>query len=292
MDAIALGPLLLALDRLPGLFAIIVLVILAERFDRRFPGLGRWGWQTLVIAVLAGRLGHALPHVDAYAQAPWTVLYFWQPGYAPWAALIAAMGWTAWRWRRASIPPSDQAAPAESESSSSQAPSSLMGARRRAWLCLIAAAGTAGVTWAVLPTPPQGEPLPTLTFNTLEGKSVQLTDLQHNTPMIVNLWASWCAPCRREMPLLAQYDQRDDVTIVMINQGESLVAIEHYLHNEQLQFRHLLQDRQQQGLATFNTPGLPTTVFYNSQGIQVDRQIGELTPARLAQFLQEYRVTD
>lgn len=281
MDAIALGPLLLALDRLPGLLAIVVLVILAERLDRRFPGLGRWGWQTVVIAVLAGRLGHALPHFEAYAQAPWTILYFWQPGYAPWSALIAAISWTAWRWRQRP----------HAEGTTAPAPT-ITSVRRRAWLCLAVATCTAGVTWGLLPTPPQGEPLPALTLKTLEGEPVQLTALHQDKPMVVNLWATWCAPCRREMPLLAQYDQRDDVTLVLINQGESLVAIEHYLQHEQLQFRHLLQDRQQQGLATFNTPGLPTTLFYNSQGTLVDRQIGELTPARLAQFLQEYRVTD
>lgn len=281
MDAIALGPLLLALDRLPGLLAITILVILAERFDRRFPGLGRWSWQTVFIAVLAGRLGHALPHFEAYAQAPWTILYFWQPGYAPWSALIAAIGWTAWRWRKQAHP--ETTPPTEQPAASP---------RRRAWCCLAIAVCTAGITWGLLPASPQGEPLPALTLKTLEGQSVQLTTLQQNKPMVVNLWATWCPPCRREMPLLAQYDQRDDVTLVLINQGESLVAIQHYLQNEQLHFRHLLQDRQQQGLATFDTPGLPTTLFYNSEGILVDRQIGELTPARLAQFLQEYRITD
>src|SRR3546814_7473677 len=62
-------------------------------------------------------------------------------------------------------------------------------------------------------------------------------------PMVVNLWATWCPPCRREMPVLAKaQEERGDVTFVFVNQGESESEIRDYLRESHLQLSNVLLD--------------------------------------------------
>ena len=54
----------------------------------------------------------------------------------------------------------------------------------------------------------------------LSGESIKLAALADGKPMVVNLWASWCPPCRREMPVLAAAQQRETgISFVFANQG-------------------------------------------------------------------------
>ena len=107
-------------------------------------------------------------------------------------------------------------------------------------------------------------------------------------PTVINLWASWCPPCHREMPVLyqAQHDH-PNVQFVMLNQGETPDVIKNYLRQHQFQFQHVLSDPHGEMAEQMNMFGLPSTLFFNAQGKLVERHLGELTPAMLKQYLQE-----
>lgn len=128
---------------------------------------------------------------------------------------------------------------------------------------------------------------PELALKDLQGKAVSLAQLQ-GKPMVVNAWATWCAPCRREMPLLQQAQQQyPNVQFVLINQGEKVSVIEEFLQQNQLQFPHLWQDPSYQTREVLQYQGMPSTYFLNDKGEVVAQSVGELEAEHLEQYLKQ-----
>ncbi|SFX38061.1 TlpA disulfide reductase family protein [Marinospirillum alkaliphilum] len=263
MEALTLGPLLLPVSRLPGLAALLVLLISTELLDKRHPGLARWGWLTLLVAALAGRLIYAAGAPGAYLSAPWTLLYFWQPGYSWWGALLGGLIFTGiYLHRHAPL-------------------------RKIGGLSFAATAATGLLVLALLPgTQGKGDAIPDLRVFNLDGEELRLNQLADGRPLVVNLWATWCPPCRREMPMLMDFENDPRVQILLINQGESLLAVERYLDDQRLRFTLPLLDPEQNAMRRFEAPGLPATLFYSAEGQLVDRHFGELSRAQIEQFIR------
>ncbi len=120
-------------------------------------------------------------------------------------------------------------------------------------------------------------PLPDLQLATLDQRPVSLSSYS-GRPVVVNLWASWCPPCRREMPAFEQAQAEfPDVAFVMINQGETLAQAQSFLETEGLQLNDVLLDPSSQAMQTLQSRGLPTTLFFDAEGRQVDSHMGEIT---------------
>ena len=267
MDAIAIGPVLVSLPRLYAL-VVTLLLLAASAFLLGLPRRrhGRW-FNGLMLAWLVGaRLGHVLPHWAAYQDNWLDIIKLWLPGYSGVWGLVAAALWTLWSLR-------DRLG-------------ALLGAlgltlvASLAWLAL--------VSWAPLSASPAPQRVPELTLEDVDGAPIELASLAGGPtgkPLIINLWATWCPPCRREMPLLADIDQRDDVTVVVANQGEPLVQVARYLDETGLDFRYPLLDPRQQLLAASQSPGLPTTLLFDAEGKLLERHVGELTLPLLDDWL-------
>ncbi|RTE87053.1 MULTISPECIES: TlpA disulfide reductase family protein [Gammaproteobacteria] len=132
--------------------------------------------------------------------------------------------------------------------------------------------------------------MPAMTLQSYAGDSVLLTEQYLGNPTVFNLWASWCGPCVKEMPILEDAQNRQqDVAIVIVNQGENREAIQQFLNEQNLQFTHNLLDVRSQFSTQLDTYVLPTTLFFNSEGALVDSHIGELSPARLEQGMRRAR---
>ncbi len=131
----------------------------------------------------------------------------------------------------------------------------------------------------------QGRALPDEPLVTLEGETESLLNYR-GQPLIVNLWATWCGPCVREMPLLARLDAtHDEVTVLLVNHGEATETIERFMHEHQFRLQHLLRDPRGALLQHGGHRGLPVTYFYTAQGRLVATHTGELKPDHLASLL-------
>ncbi|MEW9797041.1 redoxin family protein [Alteromonas sp. CYL-A6] len=127
--------------------------------------------------------------------------------------------------------------------------------------------------------------IPSVNVMTPDGDVINLVSFR-GQPLVVNYWASWCPPCRREMPVLSNAQaHRNDVQIVFVNQGENAQTVTQYLHAEGLTLNNLLFDRQQQAAKTTGSAGLPTTLFFDARGKLIKQHMGELSAASLNHYL-------
>ena len=128
--------------------------------------------------------------------------------------------------------------------------------------------GTAG--------PPEvGKLVPDFELDTLDGQTVVLSQLS-GTPVLLNFWATWCGPCRHEMPYLQQVYEDwpgDELVLLTINIGESPSQVAEFMQGQGLSFPVLL-DSQGEIAEKYGIRGIPTTFFIDKDGIIQDIRIG------------------
>jgi thiol-disulfide isomerase/thioredoxin len=131
----------------------------------------------------------------------------------------------------------------------------------------------------------QGVRLPELALRNAAGESVQLADYR-GRPLVINLWATWCPPCRREMPVLENAQSaRDDVVFLFVNQAESPQIVARFFAEQGLSPRNVLFDDGGHLAAHVGSRALPTTLFYNAEGQLIGSHLGELSTASLTRSL-------
>lgn len=124
-----------------------------------------------------------------------------------------------------------------------------------------------------------GAPLPALDVRRLDGTTVSLQSFA-GRPVVVNLWATWCPPCRREMPALQAAQQASPgVAFVFVNQGETPAAVGRYLSEHGLRIENVVLDPGSRVTARTGATGYPTTLFYDAAGRLRERHLGELSQA-------------
>ncbi len=167
---------------------------------------------------MAGLVGARIEHVPGnaagFAAEPWRIFAIWQGGFArPWGVAAVAIVFA-----------------------------SLVRARRTA-AGAVAALGLALFAWNVawqLTNATPATPTPDVVLERLGGGSPSLAP-SNGKPLVVNLWVSWCPPCRREMPMMTEMAAAGhDVTFLFVNEGEGRAAIKRYLASERLTLPNVL----------------------------------------------------
>jgi cytochrome c biogenesis protein CcmG/thiol:disulfide interchange protein DsbE len=129
-----------------------------------------------------------------------------------------------------------------------------------------------------------GQPAPDFSLKTLDGRAtVTLSELRGKA-VILNFWASWCAPCRLEMPVLqaAHEAQADGLTVLAINLTTQDTLPEAQAFMEELQLTMpALADEAGAVEDAYHILGLPTTYFVDSQGVITHLQLGPLNETQL-----------
>ncbi|MBJ7264144.1 MAG: TlpA family protein disulfide reductase [Burkholderiaceae bacterium] len=212
----------------------------------------------LFVGLLVARLGYIAQWWREYSAQPWSMIAIGDGGFSLWTGVVAALLFVGWRSRRiASIRVPVVAG---------------MAAGIAVWFGLNAVLD--GMRQSSLA-------LPNVALTTLDARPIAL-NAYAGKPVVLNLWASWCPPCRREMPVFEQaQDQFPGVAIVMVNQGESAQVAQAYLAREGLKLDHVLLDPNSETMRAAQSRGLPTTLFFDAEGRLVDSHMGELTSARL-----------
>jgi thiol-disulfide isomerase/thioredoxin len=159
---------------------------------------------------------------------------------------------------------------------------------------LLAALLAGALTWTVstailrLGDGPTLSGLDDIPFTTLQEQPETLASLAQGKPLVVNLWATWCPPCRSEMPVLAQaQEQVSGVNFAFANQGEYAQTVQKYLAASQLSLANVLLDPGKKLGQQLGSMALPTTLFFNASGRLVDTHIGALSSASLADKLNK-----
>lgn len=118
------------------------------------------------------------------------------------------------------------------------------------------------------------------------GQRISLEDLQ-GRPAVINFWASWCAPCYVEHPVLVEASRRlgDDVQFVGVIYEDSNEAIARFLQQFP-PFGPTLEDPEGRMAIAWGVYGAPETFFLDPKGRVVAKHAGALTPELLDQYLR------
>lgn len=151
------------------------------------------------------------------------------------------------------------------------------------------AAATTGITDY---TPAQRVTAPTLSGTTLDGKQLSLADYRGKV-VVVNVWGSWCGPCRREAPALeetfSKY-QPKGVQFLGINVRDDNAAAQAFVSDQSISYPSL-QDPDETLLLQFKTvvppTDIPSSMIIDRDGKLAARIIGEVTEPQLTQSLDQ-----
>jgi thiol-disulfide isomerase/thioredoxin len=257
MDAVRLGPFVFALERFAAIAGVVLFLLAVWWLGRRLPPDLRarfdgWSWRVLVAGFLAGRGAHVIAHWESFASEPWRALAFWQGGFSTQAALVIAGVVTA-----------------------------LELGRGRALARPVALSLAAGlVAWGgvlMLRGPLEPVPPPAQVFTAIDGRAISLVE-RDGRPLVINLWATWCAPCRRELPMMAEVAARHPgVDVMFANQREPPGRVGLFLATEGLRLDLVVLDSEGVLGRHYAAFGLPTTVFLDADGRLREKHVGEIS---------------
>ncbi len=133
------------------------------------------------------------------------------------------------------------------------------------------------------PQPAVNHPAPDFTLTTLAGDSFTLSQ-ERGTPVVLNFWATWCGPCRREMPALQAATERYQgrVQIIGVDEGEPVADVARFVEEFGLTFPIPMDQEFAVGEA-YAVQGMPTTFFIDRNGIIRHIWIGEMNSVILAE---------
>ena len=266
MTGISIGPFAFDGHRLAAVGALLLFVLvvgLVARLQRRGqPGeAGNWATWAVLAWVLGARVGFVIANWPQFAENPLDIVKLWQGGFmasAGWAAGIALFLLALLR--------------------------DATGVLKPLALGAVAALIAQRVFTGMMPLP--DVTLPQEELVALNGGGMQLAG--RGKPMVLNLWATWCPPCRREMPMMTDLAATmPDIDFVFANQGESNGRIVGFLTREGLPMAGMVRDPQSRLMARLGARGLPTTLVFDADGRLVAGQMGEVSRAALTRMIAQ-----
>jgi peroxiredoxin len=144
-----------------------------------------------------------------------------------------------------------------------------------------------GVTSARMPQ--EGEQIPDFELPTLDGRTVRLSALR-GSPVLINFWATWCGPCKQEMPLLVEqynWNKGKGLRVLAIDTlaNDNVDDMRVYAEKYKMNF-DVLVDEKDAIAGGWNVMGLPTTFFIKPDGNVAKVHVGQLTPDQLKENMK------
>lgn len=266
MESFQIGPFAFPTALIVFVAAVMVAMFAGKRIDRAHGRQVETAlWTILLVGVASARLAFLFIYWKSYAGNPWSILDLRDGGFNIGVGVAGGLIMAALLAYRSRV------------------------LRRPVALSLASAAILwTGLTF-VLSVQDDVARLPALVLADVDGRPVSMESFK-GKPVVVNLWATWCPPCRREMPVFRDaQDENKDITFVFVNQGESPDAVRGFLHTEGLVLQNVLLDPGGKLAKEVGSMAMPTTLFYDLDGRLVGTRIGQVSEATLMQRLQALR---
>ncbi|WP_059170646.1 redoxin domain-containing protein [Bacillus sp. FJAT-27445] len=132
----------------------------------------------------------------------------------------------------------------------------------------------------------EGAKAPDFELKTLSGENIQLSSLKGKKVML-NFWATWCGPCKAEMPAMQQLSTEvdSDVAILAVNIDPHM-NVQEFVDQNGITFPILL-DEEDEVNAMYKIISIPTTFFIDSEGIIQDKFIGAMPHDAMVQYIED-----
>lgn len=136
-----------------------------------------------------------------------------------------------------------------------------------------------------------GSPAPIFRLMGLDDNSVKLDEYKGKV-VILNFWATWCSPCKEEMPILNEYGAQhsDSVVIIGVAVMDSVESIRSFIQQSGVSYSILIDETGVVGSA-YHVVGYPTTYFIDTEGMIRGKYVGTLSPRVLQQNLIPLGIT-
>lgn len=138
-----------------------------------------------------------------------------------------------------------------------------------------------------IPSPLIGKPLPSLAGETLDGRPVDLAEAGQGGPMLINVWASWCAACAVEHPVVVEGARRfgDRVAFIGLNYRDERALGQAWLDQRGNAYRWSFHDPEGRAGLELGIYGVPETFFVAPDGTLLAKHVGPLDAATLRDYL-------
>jgi len=137
----------------------------------------------------------------------------------------------------------------------------------------------------LVPSPLIGKPLPEFSLPELSDEKQLSAESLHGTPLLLNVWASWCAACRVEHPLLVELARAGRVPIVGLNYKDTRVDALAWLDRYGNPYERTVFDQEGRLGLDLGVYGVPETFVLDGNGIIVRKITGPITPTILQKEL-------
>lgn len=142
-------------------------------------------------------------------------------------------------------------------------------------------------------SPEEGAIAPDFTLDNTEGESIQLSQLI-GQPVLINFWATWCAPCLTEMPIFQdrfETHNQDGLRILAVDFDEPEEDVVFFKEELGLTF-DLLLDPGGEIQTLYRVLGYPTSFFVDSEGVIQVQHIGVMTESQLDGYLEQIGISN
>ncbi len=265
MLSFSIGPFILTPARLAFAMAFTMALLVGWLVGRKAKVSVEPVLSTMLLVGLAfARLAFVAMYPDEYIHRPWRIIDIRDGGFIFGVGVAAALIFSiyhAWKFPQRRTPLA----------------LAILSA------LLVWGAGTAGFRAMAPPT----AGIAALPLTSLQNERFFYTPA--GKPVVANLWATWCPPCRREMPVLAEAQASEkDIDFIFVNQGESAESVRAYLNQQSFALNKVYLDEQGEWASQVGAAGMPTTLFFDQNGNLVGSHTGELSRESLNHAVRRY----